>query len=374
MNYLDAILLMCFRIFNGDRSRSAIYHLLTGKKISQTIQDAHLYGISNLFQTMPAMSRSDFDKSCQNIIEQKLILQKEDRHYILTEKGDKSASVFFKNHPFPRCLEGWKYHDRAQIFWKRLSLLVQTLSYTIHGESRFYPVQRDPDIQRWVRSAFQELGPDRKKKTLRLYDELIQLCSDSRFPDNPDFLIQRLTGYEKIGWTAEQLAAHFQIDSAEVHFRFLNILHYVMAEIDNAHKRYPILHSMQQDLLKKQLIFTSSTEKTFQLMASCRSIPKIAKERKLKESTIEDHIIEIALMSPAFAVEEFVPQTLQEKIWKAASNSNNKKMRELKQAVPEASFFQIRLVLVTRGREDGKWKKYYTENSVLHPSEKARKK
>ena len=43
--------------FQGERSIYAIFHMLQGKKSSQTIQDAHLYGLTNLYGIMPNFTR-----------------------------------------------------------------------------------------------------------------------------------------------------------------------------------------------------------------------------------------------------------------------------------------------------------------------------
>ncbi|TDL34705.1 hypothetical protein E2R51_03015 [Jeotgalibacillus sp. S-D1] len=372
MTYLDAILLTCFRLFNGDRSRSAIYHLLTGKKTSQTIQDAHLYGVSNLFQTLPALSRFDFDSSCQKLMDDKLIFIIENNRYKVTSEGENQLEAYYEKHFFPLHVQGWNYQDRAMVFWKRLSLLVQTLSNIYHNERYFYPVQRDPEIQYWVRGIFLTWGDRRNKKIKSLHSELMQLCQCSGFPDRPDFFIHRLSGYRLIGMTTDQLAKHFKMDAAEAHFRFLNIVHFSINHIQENPVSYPLLNSVIEGIAQEKVILTSSTEKTKEYVSRGFSLSDIAAARKLKESTIEDHIIELALMTPSFAIDRYVNESLQEMIWSQALNLNHKRLREIKIHVPEASYFQIRLVLVTRGRGDGKWKDYSSKNLALNHSEKAK--
>ncbi|MEW9500240.1 helix-turn-helix domain-containing protein [Jeotgalibacillus marinus] len=374
MTYLDAILLTCFRTFNGDRSRSAIYHLLTGKKTSQTIQDAHLYGVSNLFQTLPKLSRAYFDERCEFLIEEKFVQELQDQRFSITKKGNSRLVNYFQDHPFPSYLNGWIYHDRAMVFWKRLNLLVQSASNIRHKEKSFYPVQRDPDIQRWVRETFVKWGEKRNKKIAEFHQELITLCQREDFPDHPEFIINRLSGYQLIGLTIDQISQHFQIEQVEVHYRFLHSLHYCMIKIQNQPLLYPLLFGLLQDLMNQSIRLTSSTKKTFSYIEKGLSLTDIATVRNLKESTIEDHIIELALMIPTFDIIEFVPKDLQDDVWLTAKKINHRRLREFKEEIPAASYFQIRLVLVKRGREDEKWKNYSSKNLATDRLEKVKRK
>ncbi|KIL48097.1 helix-turn-helix domain-containing protein [Jeotgalibacillus campisalis] len=373
MTYLDAILLLCFRLFNGDRSRSAIFHLISGKKTSQTIQDAHLYGAHDFFQIYPHLSRKSFDQSCERLIMNKYLIEFQEQRWRVSEDGENALDAYFKNHPFPFYLKGWLYHDRATIFWKRLLLLSQSLSNYIHQENRFFPVQRDPDIQHWVKHTFLNWKDDRRKNTKKLYLELTKIFMKNKFPDHPDYIVQQMTGFQLIGQTPRQLADHFKTDESEVHIRFLNTLHYILTEIQDKNT-YPILNSIQKDITQKEFVLTVSTEKTLRYIQQFYTIEKIAQIRNLKTSTIEDHIIEIALMVQTFSIEPYVELSLQDEIWLAANSIRNKRMKEIKDLVPRASFFQIRLVLVSKGRTDNKWKIPYLNTLDSGLSERVKKK
>ncbi|MGD7045465.1 helix-turn-helix domain-containing protein [Jeotgalibacillus proteolyticus] len=373
MTYLDAILLVGFRLFNGDRSRSAIFHLVSGKKTSQTIQDAHLYGAQDFFQLFPGITREAFDDSCSQLAQRNYLIQLDEQRWNVSKEGDKALINYFNFHRFPIYLKGWLYHDRAAVFWKRLLLLTQSLSNYAYRENRFYPVQRDPDVQHWVKSMFLKWGNDRIDYTKRLLSELTDLCSDKKFPDHPDFIIQQMTGYQLIGMTSNQLADYFSIDDWEVHIRFLNSLHFIFSEIQNQNK-YPILYSMQDDITQKEFVLTVSTEKTMTYINQAYSVEQIAQIRNLKNSTIEDHIIEIALMIQSFSIDRYVQRRMQDEIWQAASQLNHKRMKEIKEMVPDASFFQIRLVLVSKGRMDSEWKKPYINTLGSGLSEMVKKK
>ncbi len=51
LTFLQTMILFCLQKINGERTIYSIYHLLKGKKSSQTIQDTHLFHLQPLFQT-----------------------------------------------------------------------------------------------------------------------------------------------------------------------------------------------------------------------------------------------------------------------------------------------------------------------------------
>ena len=69
LTFLQTMILFCLQKINGERTIYSIYHLLKGKKSSQTIQDTHLFHLQPLFQTYTNLSRNELEKiSCQIFI------------------------------------------------------------------------------------------------------------------------------------------------------------------------------------------------------------------------------------------------------------------------------------------------------------------
>ena len=62
MSYIESIILNCLKQLNGERTIYSIYHLLKGKKTSQTIQDAHLFEITHYFGVYQWFTREDLEE------------------------------------------------------------------------------------------------------------------------------------------------------------------------------------------------------------------------------------------------------------------------------------------------------------------------
>jgi len=67
VHFFDAIVLDILSSMKGERSPSAVYHLLKGKRSSQTIQDAGLFAVSKYFGFCSTLSREQVSVSVQQL-------------------------------------------------------------------------------------------------------------------------------------------------------------------------------------------------------------------------------------------------------------------------------------------------------------------
>ncbi|WP_456274191.1 helix-turn-helix domain-containing protein [Bacillus sp. AK031] len=348
MTYIEAIFLHCLAKINGERTIFSVYHLLKGKRSSQTIQDAHLYSLTSMFYSYPAIDRNRFEKMAAELAGKQLIYMIEPEKYILTQEGKRYLNSFFEVKPFPSALNGWLYGSTVEVFWKRLSLLIQVLSHFISGEQRYYPVQRDSDIQNWIKSFLYNPPVPLGQLNKDLYSELILLGNQNRFPDDPSILVSRFTGREQVGLTRVQAAEAFNLPEDEYWYRFLNVLTYVVADVNTRESEFPVLYSIMDDLVP-EISLTQSSEETYRLLRRGFGIKRIAQFRKLKESTIEDHVVEIALNDNTFSIEAFISQEEIQRVLQKAREVKKRKLKPIKDALPQLSYFQIRLTLAKHG-------------------------
>src|SRR3954466_12998281 len=88
MLQIESIILYSINQLNSERTIYSIYHLLKGKKSSQTIQDAHLFSLKKFFRIFESLTRESFDKIIGKIFEKKLIRECGERRFLLTAKGN----------------------------------------------------------------------------------------------------------------------------------------------------------------------------------------------------------------------------------------------------------------------------------------------
>lgn len=346
-SYLQMLVLYCLHKIDGQRTIYSILHLLNGKKSSQTIQDAHLFHLTSLFSTFPTITRNELEKLVNTIEYDGHIKQISEQQYHLTKKGIKQVEDFFASHPLPKELNGWKYHQFTELFWERLTLLIQVTSQLRNRETKFIPIQRKKEVHQWLKGYLFHSQLNRDEMGEKLYHELIE-CLETNKEVNPSILVMRLTGFRMIGQTSEQSAEILGIDPDEYHIQFLGILHYMLSIIKGRQSDFSLLGQLIADQIIN-VPLTQSTKHTFQLLKEGLTMEEIAARRRLKKSTIEDHLVEIALNVDGFDITPFVSAQKHELIMKAAKNNSLKQLKYIRQIVPEADYFEIRLVLAKVG-------------------------
>ena len=75
---------------------------------------------------------------------------------------------------------GWDYRGREMIFFARLSLAVQTVSNFKAGEKSFMPIQKDHDIQSFVKKLYHN-QPISDPAYAKYIAEELRLCIDAKW-------------------------------------------------------------------------------------------------------------------------------------------------------------------------------------------------
>lgn len=355
MKSFEFLCLFCLHALRGERSISGIFHLLRGKKSSQTIQDANIFSLGILYGLFPELNRNFLLENMETLAAQGLIEEIQTDHYIITKTGNDKLSEYSKVYPLPSYLDGFSYKEKSKHFWKRYSLLVQTLSNLAGKESSFLPVQYEDSVQRWVKNhLFQQKGRLKAQLLNDLYQETNQLLLQVTTTQATVFTLM-LTGHRQVGRTAEQIASLLHTDPIWVEVEFQAVLHYLMSNLEKTESKgtYPTLYSICPDLLVRPKL-TETTQKTLKLLNQGLSLLDIAKVRRLKVSTIEDHIVEIALHSEQFSIEPYMEKEKMNEILKVIQQLHTHQLRRIKERLTnkDITYFQIRLVLTRTGDGD----------------------
>jgi uncharacterized protein YpbB len=348
MQYRALLILYCLLHFQGERSIFGVYHLLKGKRSSQTIQDGKLFKLSHLFQAMPDLKRVDVVETVEQLHRTGYLFEKKEGTFIPSTKGKQQIAIRLSKRPLPQYFHGWNYGQAADILWKRLSLTIQTLSNIKEENKRFYPINRDIHIQKWVRNNILVHRKDTEAFIESIYNECTSLL-DQVSTLEADIFTLRLSGSHRFGYTFDQLASKFRADEDEVYLLFQNVLHFFISELEQQNNHYKLL-SVFIDDVKEQVPLTVSTKKTYYLLKQQLAVDEISRIRRLKHSTIEDHIVEIALHDPTFNIEAFVPNEIQSQIKDAAETLGVRRMKPIMDSLDKSiTYFQIRLVLARAG-------------------------
>lgn len=338
MNF-SALLCLLFSRLNGEKTVNASYHLLRGKRSGQTIQDAKYYHLQNYFGVLPKLSKSLFDQEIENIKKQNYIAIDKDSRVSITKKGE---TVIQSTRPF--YFDGWHYRGREEIFFARLSLIIQTLSQFSVSKKQFLPIQRDPEVQQFVKNILRHMPIENPSFALKIKDELVDLFEKSAMEEvQKTIMTYRFVGYEQTGWTWLQLGEKLNLAPIDVKLNYIESLHKMLIAIEK-NDQTTFLSKIAVGI-KVETVLTDSTKRTKAYFDEGHSLEEIANIRQLKLSTIEDHVVEMVLNDPDFPLERFVAQQAFIEVRKKSEMLQTKRLRLLKEQFPELTYFQLRLIL-----------------------------
>jgi uncharacterized protein YpbB len=244
-------------------------------------------------------------------------------------------------------MNGWRYHSSSREFWERLTLLIQVVSNLVFQEAQYVPIQKNKQVHNWIKGFFHRNQLKRSVLSKSIFLELVD-CLEGTKEFDPSVFIFRLSGHNRIGLTSQQTAEKLKMEFSQYHLEFQNILHYLIRKIEGDLNRYPVLSSLITNTNIKDFL-TNSSQRTFELLQKGYSMAEIANKRRLKMSTIEDHIVEIALNIEGFSIDPFIDQSTQKSIISVARKSASKQLKIIKNNVITANYFEIRLVLAKFG-------------------------
>lgn len=343
----EQILLQIFHNFNQERTISAPFHLLKGKRSGQTIQDVGIYHLHKFFSILPKLSRQHYNDILNSLIEQQYIKVFDEGSYLLTERAKEVAKIgegYFFN--------GWYYRGNEHIFFARLSLIVQSLSHQGENQMSFSPIQKDEQIQQWVRQFLVVNNYKEGHLQQKLFEEMVSSLESSNLEERAKtIVINRLAGFQTAGLTWQQISYQEKLTEMDVQLIYISTLHSWITHILNHSEKYVLLHQLAKDI-RVIIPLSGSAYQTAELFRKGYSMEGISHIRRLKISTIEDHIVEIAMNDPEFSIEQFISTEDVKKVMMAVDDYNTRKLKILHEVVPHLSYFQIRLVLA-RGEEVG---------------------
>lgn len=345
MNFQQKIILYAFQQFKGERSMQGVYHIVTGKRSQQSIQDAKWYHLSLLYGTFYSYSQKQFQKDLYFLVEHQYMYQNENT-FIVTSKGRNALERFIEQ--IPNGLDGFTFSYASFHFFSRLALYVQSLTNVLFQKNGFVPIINHYPTKVWVKTHFPKTKNDQWLILNQLYQDLEKVLQT--LPQKQaELIVYQLSSDQIIGMTIHQLAEMYEQDYTFLQIEWVAGLHQIVKEAQVNQKKFQILPLFINDLIDEYPL-TYTAKKTWQWLKDGYDIDQIAQIRQLKRSTIEDHLVEIALNVPSFSIQPYVKEPIKQAIENVIKKQQTRKLKTIKQYLnKDVSYFQIRLVLAKGG-------------------------
>lgn len=324
----DGVLLLAIKRLNGERSERSLYHVLNGKRSATTLQDAFFYELEPVFGQFPQTTYSY--ESLLKGFEKRGWLDR--KQFKLTEAGNLLSSPETVKDLFNRL--GGERRDYNATTWKRLSLFVQTFMSREH-ERTFYPVQADRPAEQWVKQLLQI---DRDWKVLmQTFHHEIEDALDIIGDPYATAVVYRFTGAFETGLTYEQIASLLDVDAETARLYFLAGWNELLTVLPREAKLRGFTYGLSTERM------TFSARESYDLFLKGYSFQQVQSRRRLRTSTIEDHVVEMAMYLDTFPLDQFVPSKDIATIEKLR-DPKSWALKPIFEKMGNVSYFQIRLV------------------------------
>ncbi len=128
-----------------------------------------------LFGIYKSLNRADYDQEVAKLVQTDLVQSIHENTYVVTTAGNMQLNKWKDDFAFPTCLHGLHYGEIGETFWKRLSLIVQTISNLQQVNTKFIPIQQDTEIMMWVKRFLTGIPYMRSELAKRLWKEMYTL-------------------------------------------------------------------------------------------------------------------------------------------------------------------------------------------------------
>lgn len=331
--FIERILLEAIFRLEGERTDRSLFHVIQGKRSATTLQDAHFYRLDSLFGMLP-LDPKGYEEQLNNLTRKGWVRS---APFELTEEGRALLG-----HPFVVDGLGGEWRGYSLILWKRFSLLLQTL-VCLQEKTTFIPVQQDEGTKSWVRHTLRTIE-DRTAWIETAYGELRDAL-ESLGDAGATLIAYRLSG-KRTGLSLPQLAEKIDVDALSIRMQFQQAWVSCLKSMPES----GLIHGLARDVSKDKM--TTSAARTYELLRLGLSIEEIKSHRRLKDSTMEDHLVEIAMYGDRFPIDQFVPDPVAAEIRSIQERERTFALKRIRQNMKqECSYFQIRIVLARLVKE-----------------------
>lgn len=285
--------LLRFFSYHQPRRIRVIENTLRSRRTVATLFWARQYGILEWLGADHVMNRQEYDQLINQLVADKLLAIDDQSQAILTEEGAKVLKNEEESFYIPSFYD-WYWLTNTQRIIQRLFLAIQVVSEFSHHQRKYVPLAISYGEMVAVKQWFRQNYHHDLVKTL--YTDLHRFGSalESEDPRMTTDLFNVMIGYQRSGWTINQAAQELKIKIDDIQY----LRHDEMLAVSAYARNFP--GPLQQLLLPliNESPLNRSAQVTFDLYTQGEPIELIAHERRLKENTIKEHLLEAAILIP----------------------------------------------------------------------------
>lgn len=345
MNYL-------LRFFDEHQPRRVrvIENTLKNRRTVSTLFWASQYGLLNWTGSMRSLERQQFDQMVKELLQDKLIQLDEDGQARLTSSGVLKQEELKDEEYQPKFFD-WYWLANTKLVEERLLLGIQVASELAYHNRFYAPVTNDYQNQKTVKAWALGWNGDLVKQLTRELDLFGNSVAgeDERLAN---YFFYSLIGHHLNGMTDQEFSSALSLPLSEIPILKHDALLAITAFANSYHGA---LNRLLADLVSPSPLAYSSYE-TLLLYERGESISQIAKRRRIKENTVREHLLEVAIVWPEKVNwDNLLPREVREQLAEAYQGEiENWHFDSAKVPGGASAFFYFRLFQIYQERNNVK--------------------
>ncbi|MGX7351362.1 hypothetical protein RU97_GL000776 [Enterococcus canis] len=316
---------------------TTLFQLLKGKRTLSVLLFGYFNDLLPFLGVMPQLTEQVFQREIDALVNQGFLAVHQS--YQITSAG--LARLEAEELPQLATLDGYRY-QKCQDEGRRLLLFsVQVISEGLHHEKRYLPLETSPFYTQQIRNWLRQVPASGSELLYEEWQSLFLKHSQA------DLLARQFTGWQTTGASQQQL---YPLTAPWHTLQYWNDWHQLFALLSK--ETTPLLLGLVGATLKNGL--NQSMLETRQLLkaAPTATLTELATRRRVKESTIRDHLLELAMLDllpfyPASIYDEVVAQ--------AKLPMRELDYRQFVTTKEPQDYFWFRLAQIKQKREETKW-------------------
>ncbi|WP_047999770.1 helix-turn-helix domain-containing protein [Lactiplantibacillus herbarum] len=332
------------------RRAKGVFNVLRGRRTVSTLFAGLTANCLELLDSWHGVDLETLMAVVATLEADQLLVSTTEGSWQLTLAGQKRQQQLQTTLYQPQAFQAFQTID-VRRFERVSQLALQVISEGAHAEKRYYPVTSDPGVQatvkQWLRSSRQPMTVLGKRLYETLNDFLTTLDSDLA-----TIFVMGLTGYQLPGRTDQQLAEQFDRQPLEIWMIRKDLMCQWVLWIQQ-HQTEP-LWPLLAPLIQATAISQSAWQ-TYQTFLQQPDVQVIARQRKLKLSTVREHLLETAILMPDFPFERLLSSAVVTQlttIFQEQSDVASWQFQQAQDQLPELDFFWFRLFQIMRCRQE----------------------
>ncbi|KRN09560.1 helix-turn-helix domain-containing protein [Liquorilactobacillus mali] len=281
------------------RRHAVIRQVLSNKRTVSSLYWGMQYHILDWLNVEPELDEKQFDLQIDNLCE-KGYLAATSKGLILSAAGIIQKKDYQKKSYIITEPSLFQHIDEKQ-WLELLPLLIQVISELSYHNHRYYVVGSSIRAQLFFKNWYQNIA--NKNDLASSLKQLLKLFLEHLPQEQSNIFMALFSGHETIGKTTEQVATmlpKFSHEDVVSLWRDLSMqFAFFLLEGDSNFRRLVVPLSTKEKLSKSALI-------TYQLFNDNLSIEQIAEKRRLRVSTIKEHLLESAILRDDFVYHRLI--------------------------------------------------------------------